>query len=958
MKPLKDIPARPEGEGRIGMNYKVADSRAEHIATKRKELLADLPRYRQMVAEYRDKVISGEEGKELRRKHGGQLSVDYHIEGIDKIIKMLDDTLEYNQKQNALRKTNNPVYSKEAVEAMGDINVSAMFNHEQDARTPYTNSGGHMAKYKGFEAYVEKQLTADYSKDTFYSALNQTVEKIFKTTVGKDEAINPARLLNLMKNASGGDIGRIMTEADAIGLTEFLKSKGQKKTSIKEIRDFIDTNKIEITVDPETVNVQADFGDTSSYRAKGDVQEYHTFVARINSPYEHGVSGHFGRKGDVVVHIRATIRVDAEGRKVLFVEEIQSQNAQAKQVPKHELVQIKKDLKVMEDYHSEMKAVQQAWDKMDWERKNLAHNIFKFRKDLKVVYDKYFPLLPESLRQKYNADKEAFITVNGEQVGESAYASTLRIGLDTLDDNGITQDRNFRMVYQEKKLKLARGESQGVNAPLQDFKETVKIASRTVMRQAVELGADRVAFVESKDTHPNVDMRKERGIQLYDKDIPAMVASDIKKFGGELKPANNFDPAAAQSDSGNGYPTEGKRTTHEILSRSRGYDVTPAMKETLNGQPTYKVADKAPARAEGTPDLKPFEGNFKVSDSVKSGVRTLGKFIDDNSDTANLSPDIKDAMKALREAVRKQDATDEILVPEVREAYDKIVEAVDRGIDTPALTPVAVLKELKKTLKPLNKEISKNSKDTAKRIADKDMAEGADLESDSIQEGQTAVRRDMQEGADIESEQALEKRDRQRGDNRLDQEEGADIEAEQAYERRDDYNRDQNESADLESSQPRKPVPSPFPYPAPPVPAGLPSYKPSGKPAFPRPPASPALPQVTPSNKPAFPRPPASPALPRGSIAPPPPQGTPAPDPFKNLPPSKPMGKLEGWRGWTLEKGLNGGFWKNAVGWMIIVQGDKFKVYNPQKAMEGIYNNLEQAKLRVRRAEPKDAITR
>jgi hypothetical protein len=359
----------------------------------------------------------------------------------------------------------------------------------------------------------------------------------------------------------------------------------------------------------------------------------------------------------------------------------------------------------------------------------------------------------------------------------------------------------------------------------------------------------------------------------------------------------------------------------------------------------FKASD-----SESKPDLKPFEGNYKVSDSVKSGVRTLGKFIDENSDTANLHPDIKDAMKALREAVRRQDATDEVLVPEVRESYDKIVEAVDRGIDNPALTPVAVLKELKKTLKPLNKEISQNSKDTAKRIADKDMAEGADLESDAIAEGKATVRRDMEEGADMESDQVTSEIDRKRGDARLDVEEGASFDADEATGRIAEVIQDLNDGADIEASEPRNQnLPRQFPNPAPPVPAGLPSYKASSKPAFPRPPATPPLPQVKPSGTPAFPRPPATPAIPRGSIAPPPPQGTPAPA----LPPSKPMGKLEGWRGWTLEKGLNGGFWKNAVGWMIVVQADKYKVYNPQRAMQGIYEDLEQAKRRVQRAEPK-----
>jgi hypothetical protein len=114
---------------------------------------------------------------------------------------------------------------------------------------------------------------------------------------------------------------------------------------------------------------------------------------------------------------------------------------------------------------------------------------------------------------------------------------------------------------------------------------------------------------------------------------------------------------------------------------------------------------------------------------------------------------------------------------------------------------------------------------------------------------------------------------------------------------------------------------------------------------------------------PAFPYPaPATPTIPKRPVAPssPPPASASQlstsiyPSPFpKNLPSAKPMGKLEGWRGWTLEKGLNGGFWKNAVGWMIVVQGDKFKVYNPQKALQGIYQDLDQAKRRVQRAEPK-----
>lgn len=1094
-------------------------------------------------------------------------------------------------------------------------------------RDPNFNTGKNTA-----ELGLKDLLKFKTRDNAYHSALNKTVENIFTRTVGKDQMINPARLLNLLKSASGGNVGRILTEAKANGLIKMLESQGQKKMPITDIRRYLSQNEIKVTSNADTLRVDADFGSTMSYVSepwnpsgnKGD--NYHTLLLNIAPQYAHGVAGHFdkhsptGTTGDTIAHARVTVRRDAQGRKVLNVEEIQPQNSNAGVLSPSEKTKAidvqnrlndlirNQDARVIKEntkakglvtahntLMDSLKSAPMDGDGIDYHLKRIDNWFDQTRSDIpdatpalqaemmevvnrgienynrnmgseKVPVGAKSPSELTSKLRMYNPDRDAWIPTYYREAmlkGFEAWAAIVdRItdgkptALDSINhpelvklvkakkdlQQGVSDRTKAELQAKFSKEEMPAAYKDGLinpdyarmkkaeleysikkvanDMPLQDFAETTRLMHREVMAKAVELGVDRVTFVQSKDTHPAVQMRNERGAALYDRDIPAMVNGELKKFGTELKPANNIDQSP-------NYPSSPSHDEHTMLSENLGYDITSQMAEAVaKSQPTYKVSDEqmgsafigrvakenpnitkgmrvefektrsskfgdeyilrlfkkdkadggeeimigtfnsevdgnsassgnaeikgdfrnkgygrlmysemaerlralgaeswggrmidqarrpqalrervidqenarlgykdsetrlsderqdyngektfyiestlhkeahykvsdtTPARAEGTPDLKPFEGNFKVSDSVKSGVRTLGKFIDDNSDTANLSPDIKDAMKALREAVRKQDATDEILVPEVREAYDKIVEAVDRGIDTPALTPVAVLKELKKTLKPLNKEISKNFKDTAKRIADKDMAEGADLESDAIQEGKAALRRDMEEGADIESEQALEKRDRQRGDNRLDQEEGADIEAEQAYERRDDYNRDQNESADLESSQPRKPVPSPFPYPAPPTPAGLPSYKPSGKPAFPRPPASPALPQVTPSNKPAFPRPPASPALPRGSIAPPPPQGTPAPDPFKNLPPSKPMGKLEGWRGWTLEKGLNGGFWKNAVGWMIIVQGDKFKVYNPQKAMEGIYNNLEQAKLRVRRAEPKNAITR
>lgn len=433
-----------------------------------------------------------------------------------------------------------------------------------------------------------------------------------------------------------------------------------------------------------------------------------------------------------------------------------------------------------------------------------------------------------------------------------------------------------------------------------------------------------------------------------------MRSQGVKEVSGEIVDAMDRPTKARRSTFGN---AELDPDSISNISNS-GYKTV----SKLNPDAHYKVGDtgdRASVISSGedtTPNIKPFEGNFKVSDSVRKGVDNVVKMVEEQYETANLTPSIKDAVYALKEALRKQTATDEVVVPELRAAYDALIKSVENGVAFPTLNSPYVLKELLKTLKPLDKQIEKNSqriKSKTQKGYDQDMAEGADLEGEQAQQEQADVRRDMAEGADLESEQALARQDQRRGDQRLDMEEGAAVDSEQALAQRDEYNQSQNEGADLEASEPRNQnLPKQFPYPAPPAPAGLPSYKPSGTPAFPRPPATPSLPSVTPSGKPAFPRPPTTPALPKGSIAPPPPQGTPPPAP-RPLPRSKPMGKLEGWRGWTLEKGLNGGFYKNAVGWMIIVQADKFKVYNPQRAMQGIYEDLESAKRRVQRAEPK-----
>jgi len=61
----------------------------------------------------------------------------------------------------------------------------------------------------------------------------------------------------------------------------------------------------------------------------------------------------------------------------------------------------------------------------------------------------------------------------------------------------------------------------------------------------------------------------------------------------------------------------------------------------------------------------------------------------------------------------------------------------------------------------------------------------------------------------------------------------------------------------------------------------------------------------------------------------------------------------EGWRDWQSERTSVGSVIKNTAGYLIMVQRGKFKVYNPAKAIIGIYDNEDQAKRRVQKDEPR-----
>ncbi len=362
----------------------------------------------------------------------------------------------------------------------------------------------------------------------------------------------------------------------------------------------------------------------------------------------------------------------------------------------------------------------------------------------------------------------------------------------------------------------------------------------------------------------------------------------------------------------------------------------------------FKVSD-----ANTKPDLKPFEGKFKVSEPVLKGVSRVDELIAQETDKSNLSPDVKANFAKFKEAIRKQDATDEVLIPEVRESYDALRDKINSELTNGlTLTPAPVLKSILKALDGIDKKLNKDTSRIAGKIHAGDMAEGASLESDINAQSQGQYRQSQNEGADLEAEVAQQGQ----ATHRRDMAEGADVESHTAQQA------DLQEGADLEAEgMPKPSAKNPqFPYPAPATPA-IPKPAPVAATK-----QSPVIDQaaIDASKKAEFDKyqalkdkvaarnNPSAPAEPAQTPVTPAQQAPVAPETASGTPPIAPnVQRL--WRGYTAESSPNGTVWKNAVGWIIMNQGDKFKVYNPQQAMQGIYNDLESAKRRVQRAEPK-----
>ena len=210
------------------------------------------------------------------------------------------------------------------------------------------------------ESIIRQQYDAMYPME-IKSALHPRLAQIFQ-----DYPNLTAQGLLKKLVVYGSQGSRMFQEATEIGLVDMLKSKIQKTTTprfmpdgtviemaqgvtqpkldMAEILDFAKSKEIKVTIE-EGARERSGM-DTSKYTLGGAKDNYKQTAIRINPEYAHGIRGHYGK--DTIVHFRTTERLDADGNRHLYVEEVQANNSSVKSGLSQQEI---KDIEIDRDVH-------------------------------------------------------------------------------------------------------------------------------------------------------------------------------------------------------------------------------------------------------------------------------------------------------------------------------------------------------------------------------------------------------------------------------------------------------------------------------------------------------------------------------------------------------------------------------------------------------------------------------
>lgn len=319
----------------------------------------------------------------------------------------------------------------EGIDSKTDLFSAEMAHAVQHAGIPVPANPDPVIKISAGQAWLSMnaggldKYTAKWDKMfpmTFRSALNDRIQQIIKSKPN----ITAQQLRKQLLQYGSRTGERLWAEAEAIGFVDWLESKieptyiltrrkdangvllprGEEHQPIlkqkgvrdsapldpKEITDFLKNNGLSINIDTgaKSVNVS----DTSVYTFGGTRSGYNETPIRINEPqYHHGVTGHYG--GDTIVHTRKTIRFDSEGNKYIYIEEVQSNNAEGKTpsrsglMDETQLAYNRQELSKAKEVTAKLKELEDAFPELGGVRVSLE----QFRTARGYVGGQYVPLI-------------------------------------------------------------------------------------------------------------------------------------------------------------------------------------------------------------------------------------------------------------------------------------------------------------------------------------------------------------------------------------------------------------------------------------------------------------------------------------------------------------------------------------------------------------------------------------
>lgn len=401
--------------------------------------------------------------------------------------------------------------------------------------------------------------------------------------------------------------GNILTDKNGYPIKETRQTNEniqgtQPVLDMQEILDFAKSKEIKVTIEEGAREVNR--MNTEQLTLGGDKSNYKETAIRINPEYAHGIRGHYGE--NTIVHFRTTERLDAEGNKVLFIEEVQANNPYTeKPEPSPVLLNYERRVRELESAKKlRDELLSRGLFVLDSDgtyktSKDLLVNDFDYRKKiLKAISDVtgssnrdthnadiiIFNEIQEAVsttalnysrdgivgrlddvfsdedtfdlwsKLKNNKDVLAWIDASAEiNKRMSEFRSEMRddYSVSGLEFSQVEYPENLISVIADRESRLAQShkpsEMKKPSFPLTEAKDWTLTALKGIIRQAIRDGLDTITLTHPDDS-PTVSHMKEKARRgLYGKTIPEVWGSWLRKYGIEIVQQNKLRNASLET---------------------------------------------------------------------------------------------------------------------------------------------------------------------------------------------------------------------------------------------------------------------------------------------------------------------------------------------------------------------------------------------------------------------------